>query len=56
MTEKQYASAKVQAEYYENDKRILFAEYCKFLLSLPIPMSYELWSYLHSILKEEGLE
>ena len=24
-----------------------------FFLGLPVPMSYEVWSYLHSILEEE---
>ena len=48
MTAKRFSSAKIQAEYYERDNRITFAQYCKFLLSLPIGMSYELWSYLQA--------
>ena len=55
MTEK--SSAKIQAEYYEKqineDKRIFFWQYCEFLLWLPIPMSYEVWSELHRIVDKE---
>ena len=57
MTEK--SSAKIQAEYYkkqlDEDKRIFFWQYCEFLLWLPIPMSYEVWSELHRIIDEERL-
>ena len=55
MTEK--SSAQIQYREWEKqceeDKRIFFWQYAKFLLSLPIPMSYELWSYLHKIIEED---
>ena len=55
-SENEKSSAKIQAELYEKDKRITFAQYCKFILSLPLPMSYELWRQLHIICEEECLE
>lgn len=51
------ASAKIQYKQYEKncieDKRIFFWQYCEFLLRLPIPMSYEVWSELHKIIEED---
>ena len=34
------------------DKRIYFWQYVKWLLTLPIPMNYELWSECHRIAEE----
>ena len=53
MTEKQYSSAKIQAEIY--NKKIyemtqeLDGGLASFLLRLPLPMSYEVWQHLHKI-------
>lgn len=53
MTEKQYSSAKIQAEIYnkkiyemtqESDKGL-----ASFLLMLPLSMSYEVWQHLHKV-------
>lgn len=56
MIEKQHSSAKVQYEKYreeiEKDKRIFFWQFAEFLLWLPIPMSYEVWSELHKMVDE----
>lgn len=37
------------------DKRITYGEYAKFILTLPIPLSYEIWRELHDWVEEEGL-
>lgn len=53
MTEKQYSSAKIQAEIY--NKKIyeitqkLDKGLASFLLRLPLPMSYEVWQHLHKV-------
>ena len=47
-------SAKQCYEYYEKflkeTSRIGEEAIAKFLLKMPIPMSYELWTYLHSFI------
>lgn len=57
MTKKQsHASAKIQHKsFVEINKRLgkwFLREKTKILLSLPIPMSYEVWSELHRYLEE----
>ena len=50
------ADARIQYEKYEEecekDKRIFFWQFAKFLLKLPVPMSYEVWSELHKMVDE----
>ena len=50
MTEKQ-SSAKILYKQYLEERETLCTDFnigfAKFLLSLPIPMSYEIWRYLH---------
>lgn len=56
MNDKQYSSAKIQAEEYckkvRKNRQRFFCEYAKFLLTLPFPMSYEVWSGLHKKIEE----
>ena len=53
MTEKGYSSAKKQYEIYDEFTTTMSIELNKglasFFLTLPIPMTYELWKHLHSI-------
>jgi len=53
MTEKQYSSAKIQAEIYNKKIYEMTQELDKglasFLLMLPLPMSYEVWQHLHKV-------
>lgn len=53
MTEKQYSSAKIQAEIYNKKIYEMTQELDKglasFLLRLPLPMSYEVWQHLHKV-------
>ena len=53
MTAKRYSSAEVQAEIYNKNILEMTEELDKgiasFLLTLPIPMSYEVWQHLHKV-------
>lgn len=53
MTEKRYSSAKKQYEIHNEFTTTMSIELNKclasFFLTLPIPMTYELWKHLHSI-------
>ena len=53
MTEKRYSSAKKQYEIHNEFTTTMSIELNKglasFFLTLPIPMTYELWWFLHSI-------
>ena len=53
MTEKQYSSAKIQAEIYNKKIYEMTQEVDKglasFLLMLPLSMSYEVWQHLHKV-------
>ena len=58
MTANKRSSAKTQYKYLQNNCTEILTEMNKgiasFLLTLPIPMSYENWGYLHQIADEEG--
>lgn len=51
MTEKQYSSAKIQAEIYNKNIFEMTEKFDKgiatFLLRMPLAMSYEVWQHLH---------
>ena len=53
MTEKQYSSAKIEAEIYNKKIYEMTQELDKglasFLLKLPVSMSYEVWQHLHKV-------